>query len=124
MEPIHQSRIDIQYVFRVLFVIGLAASIFAYIQFQARNLINGPGVMLTNAPETVQTDRVINLEGVAENIVTLTLNGKPIYTDEHGRFKKTLVLENGYTIMTLRAEDRYGRTTTLSREFVYTPAPL
>ena len=92
-----------------------------YSLFQARHLIEGPTLTLIKIPETTQTEQVITIEGTTKNITSLTLNGKNIHTNEKGDFKEALVLENGYTIMTLTSQDRFGRTTSLSRSFVYTP---
>ena len=52
----------------------------------------------------------------------LTLNDREIYTDKNGVFTEALVLENGYTVATLTAHDRYGRTQELTETFVYAPA--
>ncbi len=69
----------------------------------------------------VSNERVVTLEGDAANIARMSLNGRAIYTDESGHFKEEIVLENGYTTATIRAEDRYGRTVSVDRGFVYTP---
>lgn len=93
-----------------------------YILFQARFIIEGPEIALTSEHLTTYTDRMVMLEGTVHNIVRMSLNGRQIYTDENGNFKEALVLENGYTIATLHAEDRYGRTKDLTQGFVYAPA--
>lgn len=90
-----------------------------YVLFQARLLIAGPQISLVSQ-ESVRTSRLITLEGQAKNIVRMTLNGRQIYTDKYGNFKEALVLENGYTIATLQAEDRYGRVTNHTETFVLT----
>ncbi len=95
-----------------------------YVFFQARFLITGPQIVLANEPTTQHNDRVLHLEGSANNITHLWLNDRQIFTDEQGNFTEALVLENGYTITTLRAKDRYGRETTVVRSFVYTPASI
>lgn len=77
---------------------------------------------MTDAPDQLQNERQVFLSGTAYNISHLWLNDRPIYTDAKGNFKEALVLENGYTISTLRAEDRYGRETKVKKEFVYVPA--
>ena len=95
-----------------------------YVFFQARFLITGPQIVLAHEPTTQHNDRVLQLEGSAYNITHLWLNDRQIFTDEEGNFTEALVLENGYTITTLRAKDRYGRETTVVRSFVYTPASI
>jgi hypothetical protein len=98
--------------------------VLGYIVFQARYLIIGPQIVLSNKHSFLSNERQILLSGNAYNISRLWLNDRPIYTDVEGSFKETLVLENGYTIATLRAEDRYGRETKVSQSFVYIPASL
>ena len=93
-----------------------------YALFQSRFLIIGPQVILTAEPDIIQNERRIFLEGTAFNISRLWLNDRQIFTDAQGHFTEALVLENGYTLATLRAEDRYGRTTQIERSFVYTPS--
>lgn len=93
-----------------------------YVLFQARFLIGGPQIVLSKELPITQNERQIFLSGGAHNISRLWLNDRPIFTDIKGNFNEALVLENGYTVATLRAEDRYGRETTITRNFVYTPA--
>ena len=100
----------------------VALLMLSFVVFQGRFLIVGPQIVLTDSPEGPQNERQIELQGTAYNISRLWLNDRPIFTDAQGNFDEALVLENGYTVATLRAEDRYGRTTTVSRELVYVPA--
>ena len=92
-----------------------------YVLFQARFLIVGPQIILTTDLPLQHSERHVYLSGAAYNISRLWLNDRPIYTDAQGNFKEALILENGYTVATLRAEDRYGRETTVTRPFVYAP---
>jgi len=103
-----------------LVVIGVLCVI-AYVLFQARFLVVGPQITIDNKPELRQNARVVTLTGSTENISHLRLNGRSIFTDPSGQFSTDVVLQNGYTVVTLEAEDRYGRQTSLTREFVYAP---
>lgn len=105
----------------IILAIGLIF-VFVYVLFQARYLIVGPQITMTENQELKQNSRNVFLSGTAFNISHLWLNDRPIYTDAQGHFKEALILENGYTVATLRAEDRYGRETKITRPFVYTPA--
>jgi hypothetical protein len=93
-----------------------------YITYQARFLITGPQITLTNDVPMLQNTRHVTLTGTAINISHLWLNGRPLYTDRNGQFTTGVILENGYTVTTLMAEDRYGRTTSITHPFVYVPA--
>jgi hypothetical protein len=112
--------------FRTVVKIGVLSIglmfVLIYITFQARHLIVGPQITLVEEPELRQNQRQIFLSGDAYNISHLWLNDRPIYTDAQGNFKEALILENGYTVATLRAEDRYGRETKITKQFVYSPA--
>jgi len=104
----------------LIFLTGLLV----YIVWQARFLITGPELVLRDEPALQSNQRIITLAGAARNITKITLNGRQIYTDPAGNFSEALVLENGYTIATIAAADRYGRTTELRRPFVYTPGSI
>ena len=80
--------------------------------FESRQLILGPRVTIeTPADGSAFTEPKINIVGKAENITSLSLNGRPIFIDESGNFREELLLQKGYTILTIGAEDRFGRKT-------------
>ena len=111
----------------LLFSLGVGVALVllgAYVLYQARFLILGPQIVLSSDWAVEQSQRVISLEGQMFNIVKATLNGRTIYTDERGFFKEALILENGYTIATLEAEDRYGRNTRIEQPFVFVPRSI
>ena len=110
---------------RIILLSIIAAALLlaiTFILFQARYLIIGPQISITSEPIGPQNEREVEIAGTAHNISHLWLNGRPIYTDIDGTFKEELILENGYTTMTLRAEDRYGRSTEITRTLIYSPA--
>ncbi len=104
-------------------VIGLVV-LLGYLVFQARFLLQGPRITLVNEPSSVQNERRVTIAGYARNITKITINDRPMFTDRAGYFSEALVLENGYTIATIAATDRYGRETQVVRPFVYTPLSI
>lgn len=114
------KQVTIRILLQILFGILLVTAVIWYAHFQARNFIAGPQITLRPILEIRQTERVVTLAGETRNIVSLSLNGRTITTDTEGFFYERLVLENGYTIMTLEANDRFGRTTSIVQPFVYT----
>lgn len=118
MSPIQTDSLTLPQLFRYIAAFVVVIVLVGYALYQARNLISGPRVELTNEPAMVQYEETVLIEGRARNITEITLNGRQLFIDEQGYFSHPLVLENGYTIMTITAHDRYGRATTLSREFV------
>jgi hypothetical protein len=96
----------------------VVALIGGYVLFQARHLISGPIITLTeDIPATVATSTV-TIRGVATNIINLSLNGRPIFTTDEGVFEEAVVLPIGYTIVTIEAADRYGATARLERSIL------
>ena len=92
--------------------------LFGYLIYQARFLILGPQVTLTEAGHSPITTQTVELKGTAANITHMTLNGRAIFTDQAGVFQETLVLNHGYNLITITARDRYGREHSIIREFV------
>jgi len=116
------KHITLRVVLRYASLIVIFGAFLFYALFQARLLLTGPVITFTDSLSPEQTERAINIEGIAQNITKITLNGRDIYTDKNGYFKEVLILENGYTIATVEGFDRYGRTTSLTRSFIYTPS--
>lgn len=102
----------------VLVIIGLG--IYAYLQ--SREYLRGP-VLVIEEPlnGSMSTTSRVEVRGLAHNVSFLTLNGRRIFTDELGRFKESLLLPDGYSIMLLEAKDRFGHTETKKLELVYKP---
>jgi len=114
-------QLELKSVITYSLALVVSVAVIGYILFQARFLVIGPQIVITNDLPAVANERTVTLVGQTANITNLTLNGRTIYTDERGAFAESLVLENGYTIMVLRAHDRFGRERTLERTVVYRP---
>ncbi len=100
----------------VLFVLTL----FGYTFFRTENLIVGPQIVIESPTNgSTLSDPYVEIRGHAHNVSYLSLNGAQIFTDESGAFSEKLLAPYGYTIMTLKARDRYGRTVTKTLELVY-----
>jgi Na+-transporting methylmalonyl-CoA/oxaloacetate decarboxylase gamma subunit len=120
MSTLRHIRFDLRTTLGYCTVFLILSLLVYYISYQARFITTGPIIDLATN-EVVSENRTVILAGKAQNITHIEINGRPIYTDERGYFKETLVLENGYTIATVRAFDRFGRSTAISRPFVYKP---
>ncbi|MEX2369081.1 MAG: hypothetical protein WD552_01655 [Candidatus Paceibacterota bacterium] len=83
-----------------------------YSIYQARDFWAGPTLAISTPADGVQTTHpLIHISGAAERISFLSLNGRQIYTDPNGRFSEALLLTPGYNIITLAADDSFGRHT-------------
>lgn len=109
---------SLSFILRCIISVVIAVLIVVYVLFQARHLITGPTItLLADIPPTTATSTII-VYGKAENIISLSLNGRPIFTTDDGIFKEVVTLPNGYTIVTIEAVDRYGAHTRLERNVV------
>jgi hypothetical protein len=93
-------------------LIALFVVLTAYSLYQARALLIGPRVWVTNLKdgEVVNTPLVV-VEGQSRNIAWISLNGRQIFTDENGNWSEKLIVSEGTSIMTVEASDRFGRKT-------------
>ncbi len=119
MRPIKTSAFILPRLLRLFAVTLLIASGMGYAVWQGRHIITGPDLTVTSEPEVVQTGRVVFISGVAENVTALSLNGRPIVTDQDGNFTEGVVLENGYSMVSLDARDRFGRQVHWEKPVVY-----
>ena len=103
-------------------IVLVAVGLVVYAYFQSREYLRGPVVVIEEPLNgSMSTTSLVALRGQAHNISFLTLNGRQIFTDEQGRFKESLLLQNGYNIMTLEAKDRFGHQVEKRLELVYKP---
>ncbi|HEY4502590.1 MAG TPA: hypothetical protein VJH21_02035 [Candidatus Paceibacterota bacterium] len=93
--------------------ISIAFSLFllaGYALFEARFILLGPKITI-EAPQNGDffSQSEVTVSGHVENIVRISLNDRPIFIDEEGHFNEKLLVQKGYTIITVKAEDRFGR---------------
>lgn len=114
MLPYRDSRFT-RIILIVFFILVLG-----YAYFEGRGLLYGPTISIEGRVMEV-SEPFITIEGKAEHIATLAMNGKTIPVTEEGNFSEPHVLAPGYNRITLAARDRYGKTTERVIEIVYTP---
>lgn len=95
-----------------LLVLAVVILIGSYGLFEARRIIEGPEIVITSPADGSATSSMgVVISGIAQNISFLTINDKPSYTDKAGNFTETLSIPPGFTVLTVRAVDRFGRRT-------------
>ncbi len=104
----------------IIVLVAVGLGVYAYLQ--SKEYLRGPIIEITE-PEngSMSTTSRVTLKGSAKNVSFLTLNGRQIFTDEQGRFRELLLLQEGYSIMTLEAKDRFGHSVEKQLELVYKP---
>jgi hypothetical protein len=95
-------------VLAVLILVGYSA-------YAAYPYLRGP-VLTLNAPSSHTDDTVIS--GRTVRVSTLTIDGLPIPLDEQGAFSVERAYPPGYTVVTVRAADRFGRAVERTLTFI------
>lgn len=114
------ERRGAQFYAKALAALALTAAIAGYAYAKAANVIRGPVVEIAEpANGATVSSPLVEVAGTARNVAKISVNDRSIYVDEAGTFREKLLLPYGYTILTVRAEDRFGRRTETHIELVY-----
>ena len=101
----------------ILFFILLAG----YAIFEAQGLLSGPKIYISEQSITV-SDKMVLIQGRAERITELRLNGATISVTEDGTFEEPYLLAKGSNRLILEARDARGRRTQKILDIVYNPS--
>ncbi len=87
----------------------LIIAIFAF--FRSLNYLKGPYIEI-NYPKNgaIISTKTIEISGVARRINKIYINDFSINIDEHGNWKETLIVFPGINKITLKVQDKFGRT--------------
>lgn len=112
----YSKRLHIVLPFILIFLLSASW----YIYFQAEDLIRGP-ILTVTVPEngTSVNNSLVEVEGRARNISRISMNDRQIFIDEEGVFKEKLLLSYGYNIITVSAEDKFGREIERKLHLIY-----
>lgn len=98
---------------RLAFFSVAATIIILYAFSRTINFLRGPSVIIDRPADNEYISNANTvIEGRANYVSLLTLNGREIFTDEKGNFRERLPLLAGYNIITVRATDKFGRIIT------------
>ena len=89
-----------------------------YALYEARGALSGPVIDVPNTTVTAENE-FITIQGQAERISELRMNGERIPVTEEGLFAEPYVLALGVNYIVLEARDARGRTTTETIKIVY-----
>ena len=107
-------------IIKVTSLVLIVLIIVAYGISRSLNYARGPKINLNNPIDgSTATSSVIELIGRVERANNLTINGHPTTIDEQGDFKTNILLFSGINVITIRAEDQFGRNTEITRTLVW-----
>lgn len=88
----------------------VALVILSYAYYKTKDLIEGPSITVFSPENGAEVATpVIAVTGITTNIAKITLNGHPISVDEAGAFSEEVAIPEGYTILSVKGEDRFGK---------------
>jgi hypothetical protein len=101
-----------------LFVFFL--SIIFYGFFVSKDLIFGVRIKNVNIVDgSSVTDNIIKIKGTAKNAIKLILDGREISVDQAGNFNETIALLPGYNIISIEAQDKFGKVDEKNYKLMY-----
>ncbi len=105
-----------------LFLALFFVALIGYAYYELRGFISGPRIEFPS--EIIQSsEKYILVQGNAERIASLRMNGADIPVTEDGAFEQPFLLAPGLNRIVFDAADKYGRTTQEVLQIVYTPSP-
>jgi hypothetical protein len=106
-----------------ILALSLVALTVAYGLFEARTLMQGPLLTVTDpVPGSTLTGALLNVEGSAKNVSRVRVNGRTIALDISGTFSEKLATPEGYGMVVVEAENRFGKKTKQVVDFVGKPS--
>jgi hypothetical protein len=96
-------------------------AVLGYAYYEARGLLFGPQITISTQLQEVGQPYVV-IQGRADRISSLTVDGMSIPVTEGGAFQEPYLLAPGDNHITFNARDTYGRTSEKVIEIVYTPS--
>ncbi|MEK7622023.1 MAG: hypothetical protein AAB415_02480 [Patescibacteria group bacterium] len=95
------------------------ALVLSYGLYQMRGLINGPEIIVESPIDgSSSASPLIAIRGRVNRVAKLFLNGELLIPDHTGNFESQLLLAQGYNIIQLDGEDRFGRRVERKLELV------
>lgn len=76
------------------------------------------GVKIEATLEQKENSSIALVKGTAEKATYLTLNGREIFIDKKGNFSELVAILPGFSVVTLNAKDKFGKTAEKKFEIV------
>jgi cytoskeletal protein RodZ len=90
---------------------------FIYLGYRVNKIISPP-LLIINSPaaDLITGQTSLQITGQTEAEASLTINGQTVLTDKNGGFSQTISLKNGINIITITANKKQGRGSTVIRQ--------
>jgi transcriptional regulator with XRE-family HTH domain len=97
----------------------VVAGIITYIGWQINTIISPPILIVDSPPDNlVIKDNQIEIKGVTEKEVNLTVNNRTVLSDKNGGFSLTVDLQNGLNVIKIAARKKHSKEQVVYRRVV------
>ncbi len=101
---------------RFLGIAGFVVIALVIFGFQVAHIVAAPKLVVTQpAADTVVTEPKVTLVGKTDPEVTVQVNGQTVQVDTSGSFTEVIDLQQGLNTLTITANRKSSRTTTVTR---------
>ncbi len=115
---------NIPQAFRYGVVVILVLLVSLYLGNQIRNTLQPPLLTLTTPQDGFITENnTVNVEGITNPEVTVTINGEIIISNEIGNFSEEIALTPGINTITVEAAKKHGKTNKQTRNIIMKEVP-
>ena len=101
--------------------VGICATLFTIIAVfgfvNMHSILKGVSITADIMPAT-DNSKVVHIKGKVDNAIFVSLNGREIFIDQKGNFNEAIALPDGYSIITLAANDKNGNNKKSTMEVV------
>lgn len=99
-------------------ILGIAAILFllgAFLFYQYRSAFFSPALTIETPKESVLETTDVTVTGKTEPSATVTVNNTPVALDEDGKFRKTVTVFPGKSVIIIRAKNRLGKESVVQK---------
>jgi len=106
------KKINLQKLIRNVLFFGFLVFISLYITFNTRLVSKGISLSIDGIENgKIYTEGSLEIDGNAKRAKHLLVNGREVYLDQEGNFKDLIILLPGYNVISVTAEDKFGKVT-------------
>jgi cytoskeletal protein RodZ len=109
--PLKRLRIQQSLIIFIVFLL----LVFGFLFFQYRAAFFPPALTVSSPADGSKTAQTITVSGKSDGNASVTINGAPVSVATDGTFQKAVTLFPGSSTITIKATNRFGKTSTVQK---------
>lgn len=106
------KKINLQKTIKLTLIFGFLIFLGFYVTFNTRLVLRGISLSIEGLENgKIYNEGSIEIDGNAKRAKHLLVNGREVYMDQEGNFKDFVILLPGYNVISVTAEDKFGKVT-------------